>query len=88
MNNVNGGVDSIGTMFPLSEEDVVIEYRKAAWHVFTLFISTIIIRVYITGSYKLHFFFTLQYIFQLLFTHRIKPALLMFTDFILLQYAI
>lgn len=88
MNNVNGGDDSIGTMLPLSEEDVVIEYRKATWHIFTLFIFTIIIRVYITGPYKLHFFPTIQYIFQLLFTHRIKPALLMFTDFILLQYAI
>lgn len=34
-NNVNGGDDSIGTMFPLSDEDVVIEYRKAICHKFT-----------------------------------------------------
>lgn len=32
MNNVNGGDDSIGTMFPLSGVDVVIDYRKANWH--------------------------------------------------------
>lgn len=32
MNNVNGGDDSFGTMFPLSGVDVVIDYRKASWH--------------------------------------------------------
>lgn len=29
MNNINSGDDSIGTMFPLSVEDVVIKYRTA-----------------------------------------------------------
>lgn len=37
MNNVNGGDDSIVTMLPLSEENVVIEYwkKKKTWHKFT-----------------------------------------------------
>lgn len=34
MNNVNGGADSIGTMFPLSGVDVVIDYRKAICYLY------------------------------------------------------
>lgn len=34
MNNVNGGADSIGTVFPLSGVDVVIDYRKAICYLY------------------------------------------------------
>lgn len=89
MNNVNGGDDSIGTRFPLSKEDVVIENRKAIWHKFThIHCHHYNLGFTLQEVTSFIIFFTIQYIFQLLFTHRIKPALLMFTDFILLQYAI
>lgn len=71
MNNVNGGDD---TMFPLSEDDVVID-RKAIWLKFT----HIHFHLYNLGFTlkevtSFNFFFTIQYIFQLLFTHRLKTS--------------